>query len=121
MRFEFEKVTDYKLIGPTVYFANLEKNHSISTTKLINRLREKSLLPDYEKKVLKGRNDDKFSQKVRNLISHKVLEKYNLAQVDKNKINLTKHGIKIGKIISLLPPTIIVIIFFFLKKKKNSK
>ncbi len=100
MRFQFEKVTDYKLIAPAVYIANLESNNPISTTKLINKLRENSLLPDYEKTILKGRKDDKFSQKVRNLISHKVLEKYNLAEVDKNKIILTRHGKRIGKFIS---------------------
>ena len=99
MRFEFEKVTDYKLIAPSVYIANLEKHNPISTTKLISKLRESSLLPDYEKIILKGRKDDKFSQKVRNLISHKVLEKYNLAEIDKNKIILTRHGARIGKFI----------------------
>ena len=100
MKYNFEKVTDYNLIGPALSTINLEENNIISTSKLINNLRTSSNIPESEKQILKNRSDDKFSQKIRNLISHKVLEKYNLAKSSKNKIELTNHGKRLGKLIN---------------------
>ena len=100
MKFNLEKVTDYNLIIPALSTINLEKNNIISTSKLINNLKNFSKIPDTEKEILKNRSDDKFSQKIRNLISHKVLEKYNLAKSSRNKIELTNHGRRIGKLIN---------------------
>lgn len=99
MKFEFEKVTDYNLIAPAIITINSENTKIISTSKLINNLRLISIVPQEEKQILKNRSDDKFSQKIRNLISHKVLEKYNLAKSSKNKIELTNHGKRLGKLI----------------------
>ena len=100
MKYNFEKVTDYNLIAPALSTINLEQNNIISTSKLINNLRTSSNIPETEKQILKNRSDDKFSQKIRNLISHKVLEKYNLAKSSKNKIELTNHGKRLGKLIN---------------------
>tara|TARA_B100000989_G_C19529964_1_gene469047 strand:+ start:2737 stop:4818 length:2082 start_codon:yes stop_codon:yes gene_type:complete len=100
MKYNFEKVTDYNLIAPALSTINLEENNIISTSKLINNLRTSSNIPETEKQILKNRSDDKFSQKIRNLISHKVLEKYNLAKSSKNKIELTNHGKRLGKLIN---------------------
>ena len=100
MKFEFEKITDYNLIAPAVIIISNEKNKAISTSKLIENLRLISIVPEKEKEILKNRSDDKFSQKIRNLISHKVLEKYNLAKLSRNKIELTNHGNRLGRYIN---------------------
>ena len=86
MKYNFGKVTDYNLIAPALSVINFEESNIITTSKLINNLKINSIIPEDEKKILKNRSDDKFSQKIRNLISHKVLEKYNLAKSSKNKI-----------------------------------
>jgi len=99
MKFEFENVTDYNLIGPAIIALNYENTKILSTSQLVNNLRLISIVPQKEKQILKNRSDDKFSQKIRNLISHKVLEKYNLAKSSKNKIELTNHGKRLGMII----------------------
>ena len=100
MKFEFEKVTDSNLVGPSISIISYAKNNKISTSKLIKILKKKSVIPDYEKDILKNRNDDKFSQKIRNLISHKTLEKYNLATISNNNIELNSFGKKVGNFIN---------------------
>ena len=80
MKFVFEKVTDYNLIAPAIKIINSQNKNTITTSKLINDLKLMSIIPEDEKSILKNRSDDKFSQKIRNLISHKVLENYNLAK-----------------------------------------
>jgi hypothetical protein len=100
MKYNFAKVTDYNLIAPALSVINFEESNIITTSKLINNLKINSIIPEDEKKILKNRSDDKFSQKIRNLISHKVLEKYNLAKSSKNKIQLTNHGKRLGKLIN---------------------
>ena len=99
MKFVFEKVTDYNLIAPAIKIINSQNKNTITTSKLINDLKLMSIIPEDEKSILKNRSDDKFSQKIRNLISHKVLENYNLAKSSKNKIELTNHGKRLGKFI----------------------
>ena len=99
MKFYFDTVNDSNLVPPALIVANYKSSDKISTSKLISEIRLISEIPDEDKKILKHRSDDKFSQKVRNLISHKVLEKYNLAVSSKNNIELTKHGKSIGKLI----------------------
>lgn len=65
------RISENELILPTLHLLFLKD--SLSTTQLINCLR-KLLMPSGEDLVLlKGRKDDKFSQKVRNLYSHKTL------------------------------------------------
>ena len=100
MKFEFEKITDYNLIAPAIAVINIENNKVISTSKLIKNLRLISIVPEKEKEILKNRSDDKFSQKIRNLISHKVLENYHLAKSTRNQIELTNHGRRLARCIS---------------------
>ena len=99
MRFFFDTVNDSNLVPPALIVANYNSSDKISTSKLISEIRLISEIPDEDKKILKDRSDDKFSQKIRNLVSHKVLEKYNLAVTSKNNIELTNHGKFIGKLI----------------------
>ena len=95
MKFEFKSVSDKSLIAPAIIIIKNEKN-SLSTTNLIKLLKENSIVPSKELEILKNRNDNKFSQKIRNLISHKVLEKNFLANVNNNNIELNYYGKKIG-------------------------
>lgn len=66
----------------------------IDTKNLIIHLRE--LMNPYgeDLEILTNRNDDKFSQKVRNLKSHKTLENKGFVSFNNNKFYITKVGTK---------------------------
>lgn len=98
MRLHFDKVSDFNLIPTALVVTNNQKDKKISTNKLIKEIQKISVIPEYEKKILKNRSDNKFSQKVRNLVSHKVLEKYNLGGVENNNFFLNYFGKKLAKI-----------------------
>ena len=71
-----EKIyTESDLIIPALKII-AEQTSGIITTELISRLRAELKPTREDLKQLKGRNDDAFSQKVRNLISHKKILKY---------------------------------------------
>ena len=65
----------------------------IDTKRLIKNLREEMKPNGDDIEVLLNRTDDKFSQKVRNLNSHKTLENKELATFYDNKFYITKKGI----------------------------
>ncbi len=68
--------------------------NGIETKDLIKRLREE-LKPDGEDTIiLSNRSDDKFSQKARNLKSHKTLEKKSYVVFKENKFFITLEGEK---------------------------
>lgn len=67
--------TESELIIPALKIISA-KTDGITTAELIIALREELKPSGKDIKPLKGRNDDAFSQKVRNLISHKRLSKY---------------------------------------------
>ena len=65
----------------------------IDTQNLVKQMRIR-LKPNGEDViVLANRNDDRFSQKVRNLKSHKTLEKKNFAIFQENKFFITNDGL----------------------------
>jgi len=65
------RIKESELIVPALEAANEKPDGTIETSELIDRL-EKQFSPSGEDAdVLYDRNDTKFSQKVRNLISHK--------------------------------------------------
>ena len=66
--------TEDQLIFPSLKIINNSK-YGIPTSELIKNLREELQPNGEDLKILINRNDDKFSQKVRNLRSHKTLEK----------------------------------------------
>jgi hypothetical protein len=43
-------------------------------------------------RILAGRNDDKFSQKVRNLIAHRTFERFGYAEYDAGQVGITNDG-----------------------------
>lgn len=72
------RITEAELILPTLLILSSSSMGKISTSDLIDKLRELLRPTGEDLKILAGRSDDKFSQKVRNLVSHDTLgrEKY---------------------------------------------
>ena len=70
-------ISEPDLILPALFCINNEGE--ISTTLLSQQLRTLLNPQGEDLEILSGRNDDKFSQKVRNLRSHETLEKAGLA------------------------------------------
>ena len=71
-----------------------ENPGGVDTSKLIENLRQKMQPSEHDLEILSYRNDDKFSQKVRNLKSHKTLENKNLAVFKDDKFFITEEGKK---------------------------
>ncbi len=85
------RISETELILPALYILKVEGNKN--TSELIHSLR-KLLNPSGEDlKILEGRNDDKFSQKVRNLKSHNALTSQELATEVQNNNNKTTFSI----------------------------
>lgn len=72
-----KRISEQDLILPALYC--IEIAGEISTTDLSECLRSLLKPQGQDLEILSGRNDDKFSQKVRNLRSHETLEKDGLA------------------------------------------
>lgn len=66
------RITEQELTLPALYV--ISEQPGITTTELIAQLRELLNPTGEDAELLEGRNDDKFSQKVRNLVSHHVLD-----------------------------------------------
>jgi len=68
-------ITEKDLIVPALKLI-AEQNNGLSTTELIRLLRQELNPTGKDVEQLAGRNDDVFSQKVRNLVSHKTIDQY---------------------------------------------
>lgn len=68
-------IKEEDLINPAIKIIKEYGNNGISTSDLIKELRQILKPTGEDTRQLKGRADDKFSQKVRNLKSHRKLEK----------------------------------------------
>jgi hypothetical protein len=80
-------ITEKDLIIPALVAIYNKGDEGISTQDLIPLMREELLPEGEDLKILEGRNDDKFSQKVRNLKSHNTLSTYTEYKNDKYFIN----------------------------------
>lgn len=69
------RITERDLILPALWCIGQNKNKTISTTNLQRCLRNLLRPSGEDLEILEGRRDDKFSQKVCNLRSHKTLGK----------------------------------------------
>ena len=74
-----KRITETELILPSLYLMKLNGGR-ITTSELIEKLRLIMKPSGEDLETLKGRNDDKFSQKVRNLKAHGTFEKFGYAQ-----------------------------------------
>lgn len=66
------RVSESQLIVPALQAAAAAPGGKITTTKLIEVLTEKFQPTGKDAQIIEGRNDDYFSQKVRNLVSHRA-------------------------------------------------
>lgn len=83
------RISESELILPSLCLMD-SNGGRITTSELIAQLRELMQPKGEDLEILSGRNDDKFSQKVRNLTSHKTLEPY--AQYKDDYIEVTNAG-----------------------------
>lgn len=67
------------LIIPTLNYLLLHKENGLTTSELIILLSNELEISGHDAEILAGRNDTHFSQKVRNLVSHRTLENKGLA------------------------------------------
>lgn len=86
------RIAEGELILPTLLILSNSKSGKISTSILIDKLRELLRPSGEDTQLLFGRQDDKFSQKVRNLVSHKTLEKENYATHNDGVFRISKFG-----------------------------
>jgi hypothetical protein len=87
-------ITETELILPTLYLLAKATDRKLTTTHLINELRLLIKPQGEDLKPLLNRNDDKFSQKVRNLISHKTLIKLNYIKYSNGVLTITNEGLE---------------------------
>ena len=69
-----KRIKESEIVKPALKI--IKENPGISTSQLIEKLQEIVALYPGDKEILAGRNDTKFSQIVRNLISHKENNKF---------------------------------------------
>lgn len=69
-----KRISELELILPSLYLMSLNGGH-ITTSELIQKLRDIMKPTGEDLQILAGRNDDKFSQKVRNLKAHDTFER----------------------------------------------
>lgn len=87
-----ERITEPELILPSLFLMGLSTDRKITTSELINELRDILKPSGEDVEILDGRQDDKFSQKVRNLKSHNTLEKYGYAIYKDGFYKITEKG-----------------------------
>lgn len=99
---EGDRTSERDLIIPALEVLLIsDGNRYLVETRVLTRELRKRIKPTLaDKEMLKGRNDDRLSQVIRNLVSHRTLEKQGLAIYQIDKINkqkgyqLTKKGIE---------------------------
>ncbi len=84
------RITENQLILPSLFLMSLYRG--ITTSDLIDKLRELLKPTGEDLEILAGRKDDKFSQKVRNLKSHDTFEKYGFAKYKNRLFSISPKG-----------------------------
>ncbi|MBO5446317.1 HNH endonuclease [bacterium] len=87
-----ERISEAQLVIPTLKLLSIHDN-GLSTSDLIAMLTEVMQPSGKDVEVISGRSDTYFSQKVRNLRSHKTLERYNFAEYVNKKYYITEIGL----------------------------
>lgn len=84
------RISEQDLILPALYV--IQKQPAITTSELINELRNIFNPVGEDAKILNNRKDDKFSQIVRNLVSHHTLDRtYRYTILSKSKGKASRH------------------------------
>ena len=85
-------ITESQLVLPALYLLSKSVNGFIATSDLIKKLEEKMHPIGLDMEMLAGRADTHFSQKVRNLKSHKTLYKQGYAINVEDGFEITNKG-----------------------------
>lgn len=92
------RIAEGELVIPTLELLHDAPNGEMATSDIIAELTEHFNPKDEDAKILYGRHDTKFSQKVRNLKSHKKLVKLGYAEEINDGFRITDVGRdKVGK------------------------
>lgn len=86
------RIPESDLVLPALFFMSLEKDGKISTSKLIKDLEQLFQPTGLDTLILAGRNDTRFSQRVRNLKSHNTFERYGYAESINRGFQITPKG-----------------------------
>lgn len=76
------RVRERDLVLPALQIIAVHGNQvsGLTVTQITQELRRRMILSAEDRQILEGRKDDRFSQVVRNLVSHRTLEKLGLAE-----------------------------------------
>lgn len=74
-----DRISEQELVLPSLYFMYMKENGKITTSELIDLLTSLFHPEGLDAQILDGRNDTRFSQKVRNLKSHSTFQRYGYA------------------------------------------
>lgn len=86
------RITESQLVLPALYLLSKSENGFVSTSDLISQLTEVMHPTGQDADILAGRADTYFSQKVRNLKSHKTLYKQGYAINVEDGFEITNKG-----------------------------
>lgn len=87
------RIAETQLILPSLFLMSLSSTKGLSTAELIPKLRDLLKPSGEDLEILAGRNDDKFSQKVRNLKAHNTFERYNFANYKSGIVTISSKGL----------------------------
>lgn len=85
-----DRIPETDLILPALYLVSV--NGAMTTSELIPKLRIIMKPTGEDLKILSGRSDDKFSQKVRNLKAHNTFERFGYAEYKGGYVYITDEG-----------------------------
>jgi predicted HNH restriction endonuclease len=86
-----DRIPEKALIIPSLLIMQ-EKKGRTTTSELIEEIPKIISIEGEDLAILSGRNDNKFSQKVRNLKSHNTLEELGFAEYKNGTYEITKKG-----------------------------
>lgn len=87
-----QQVTESELVIPALIIMASRENGEIATLDLIKALENVFDPCEEDMEILEGRNDTKFSQKVRNLKSHKTIKTMGFAEEIHLGFRITDSG-----------------------------
>ena len=87
-------LSEHQLIVPALIAMVKQKDGYISTTNLINEISSQFELDGVDLTPLLNRNDEKYTQIVRNLKSHKTFHKNGYAVEENEGFRITSDGAK---------------------------
>jgi hypothetical protein len=90
-------LSENEVIIPALIAMYNSPNHEIQTSDLIEEIEDRFTLDNQDRTMLLNRNDEKFTQIVRNLKSHKTLHELGHAVEITGGFRLTPAGVKFLK------------------------